>query len=144
MSDKRRLFAWLERVFFGGAELSVLSTPGFAVVVFAQTAYPDAAPLAGLTAIAAGSVGLAAFRAGALDVGEWPRLSELTSLPLRAAYFSVLFFVATIGVAHAAVSAGTLWLTPLGGVVQVAGLAAFPTVYSAVYGEPVRKPAQRV
>ena len=42
MSDERRLFAWLERVFFGGAELSILSTPGFAVVVFAQTAYPDA------------------------------------------------------------------------------------------------------
>lgn len=134
----------LERVFFGGVELSVLSTPSFAVVVFAQTAYPDAAPLAGMTAILAGSVGLAAFRAGTPDVGDWPRLSELTSLPLRVAYFSALFFAATMGVAHAAVSAGTLWLTPLGGVVQAVGLAAFPTVYRAVHGEPVRKPAQRV
>ncbi|MEF8852508.1 MAG: hypothetical protein V5A44_09870 [Haloarculaceae archaeon] len=144
MSDGPGLLAWLERVFFGGAELSVLSTPSFAVVVFAQTAYPDAAPLAGLAAIAAGSVGIAAFRADRPDVGDWPRRSELTSLPLRVGYFSALFFVATIGVAHAAVSAGTLWITPLGGVVQAAGLAAFPTVYRAVYGEPVRKPAHRV
>jgi hypothetical protein len=144
MSDEQGLFAWLERVFFGGAELSVLSTPSFAVVAVAQEAFPDAAPLAGLAAIAAGSVGLAAYRAGSLDVGEWPRRGEFISLPLRVGYFSLVFFVATMGVAYAAVSAGTLWLTPLGGVVQATGLAAFPTVYRSVYGQPVRKPAHRV
>jgi len=144
VTDEPGLLGWLERVFFGGAELSVLSTPSFAVVVFAQAAYPDAAPLAGLSAIAAGSVAVAAFRADSPDVGDWPRLSELTSLPLRTTYFSVLFFVATMGVAHVAVAAGTLLLTPLGGVVQAAGLAAFPSVYRAVHGDPVRKPAQRV
>lgn len=138
------LRAWLERVFFGGAELSVLSTPSFAVVVFAQQLYPDAASLAGLTAIVSGSVALAAFRSDSPSVGEWPRRAELTSAPLRLAYFSVLFFLASMGVGYLAVSVGTLWLTPLGGVVQVTGLAAFPAVYHAVYGEPVQNPVQQI
>jgi len=136
--------AWLERVFFGGAELSVLSTPSFAVVVFAQMAYPDAAPLAGLLAIVWGSVAVAAFRARTPDLGKWPRRSELTSMPLRVTYFSLLFFAASIGIAHVAVALGALWLTVLGGVIEVLGLAAFPTVYRTVHGEPVRKPATRV
>ncbi|MEF8881641.1 MAG: hypothetical protein V5A34_03840 [Halapricum sp.] len=138
------LRAWLERVFFGGAELSVLSTPSFAVVVFAQVLYPDAVPLAGLTAIVAGSVALAAFRAGSPDVGDWPRRSELTSAPLRFTYFSVVFFIASMGVGHVAVALDALWLTPLGGVVQVAGLAAFPAAYHAVHGEPVQKPVEQL
>lgn len=138
------LRAWLENVFFGGAELSVLSTPGFAVVVFAQTLYPIATPLAGTAAIVAGSIALASFRDDSPDVGDWPRRSELTTMPLRMTYFSVLFFVASIGVSYVAVGLGTLWLTPLGAVVQVVGLAAFPAVYHAVHGEPVQKPVQRV
>lgn len=138
------LRAWLENVFFGGAELSVLSTPSFAVVVFSQILYPDAVPLAGLSAIVFGSIALAAFRAGSPDVGEWPRRSEFSSIPLRVAYFSLLFFVATMGVGYLAVSVGTLAITPLGAIVEVVGLAAFPTAYHAVYGEPVTKPAHRV
>lgn len=139
-----RFRVWLERVFFGGAELSVLSTPAFGVAVFAQVAYPDAVPLAGGGAIIAGSVAIAAFRAGVANVGPWPRRSELASMPLRVTYFSLLFLATSIGVAHVAVSVGTLWLTPLGGVVQALGLAVFPAVYRTVYGEPVRKPAARV
>jgi len=138
------LRAWLERVFFGGAELSVLSTPGFAVVVFAQTLYPVATPFAGTAAIVAGSIALASFREDSPDVGDWPRRSELTTMPLRMTYFSVLFFLASIGVSYVAVRLGTLWLTPLGAVVQVAGLAAFPAAYHAVHGEPVQKPVQGV
>lgn len=144
MSGGRGLSGWLELVFFGGAELSVLSSPSFAVIVFLQGWYPDAAPLAGLTAIAAGSVAIAAFRGGALDVGAWPRRAELTSLPLRMLYFSLVFFLATMGVAFVAVSLGSLWLTLSGGAVQAAGLASFPSVYQYVHGDPVRKPAQRV
>jgi len=138
------LRAWLEKVFFGGAELSVLSTPGFAVVVFAQTLYPTATPFAGTAAIIAGSIALASFREDSPDVGDWPRRSELTTLPLRMTYFSVLFFLASIGVSYVAVTLDALWLTPLGAVVQVAGLAAFPTAYHAVHGEPVQKPVQQL
>lgn len=134
---------WLERVFFGGAELSVLSTPSFAVVVLAQVLYPDAVPLAGLMAIASGSIAVAAFRAGQPNVGDWPRRSELTSMPFRVLYFSLVFFAASMGVGFVAVTAGTLLLTPLGGVVQVVGMAAFPTAYRSLYGEPIQKPAQR-
>ena len=136
--------AWLGQVFFGGAELSVLSTPSFAVVVFAQILYPDAVPLAGLTAIVSGSIALAAFRGDSPNVGKWPRRSELTSMPLRVSYFSVVFFLASMGVGFVAVSLAALWLTPLGGVVQVLGLAAFPAVYHAVYGEPVQKPVEQI
>jgi hypothetical protein len=140
----QRLLEWFDRVFFGGVELSVLSTPAFVAVVLTQWRYPDAAALAGLLAIAAGSLAVAVFRCGAVDVGEWPRRGELTSLPVRVGYFSLVFFVATMGVAAVAVTVGTLWLTLLGGVVQATGLAAFPTVYRTVYGDPVGTSARRV
>lgn len=135
---------WLEQVFFGGMELSVLSTPTFTVLVIAQQVYPDAVPLAGLQAIAAGSIALALFRNEAVDVGTWPRRSELSSLPLRLLYFSAVFFIATMGVAYAVHSVGSWWLVLLGGVVQVVGLAGFPTAYQLVHGDPVLKPAERV
>ena len=144
MSAYRRLLAGLEQVFFGGMELAGLSTPSFVAVLVLQQRYPDASALAGLTAIAAGSVALAAFRTRTVDAGAWPRRAELTSLPLRVGYFSALFLAATIGVAALAVSVGTLWLTLLGGVVQVTGLAVFPTAYALVHGDPLGKPAQRV
>lgn len=138
------LAEWLEAVFFGGIELSVLSSPTFAALIFLQEPYPDAVPLAGLAAIGAGSVAVAAYRSGAVDVGRWPRRAELTSLPLRVAHFSLLFLLATMGVALLAVAADSLWLTPLGGVVEAAGLAAFPALYDRVYGEPTLNPAERV
>lgn len=144
MSGYRRVIAGLEQVFFGGMELAALSTPSFVAVLVLQQRYPDASALAGLTAIVAGSVAIAAFRNRAPDTGAWPRRAELTSLPLRVGYFSAVFLVATIGVAAVAVSTGTLWLTLLGGAVQILGLAAFPTAYSAVHGDPLQKPAQRV
>lgn len=145
MSDSDSgLLRSLEGVFFGGMELSFLSSPAFAVVVLLQGLYPDAASLSGLGAIVAGSVSLAAYRSGRVDVGEWPRRAELTSLPLRFGYFSLLFFAATMGVGLLVVTVGSYWLTLLGAVVQAAGLAGFPTVYRFVHGEPVRMTAQRV
>lgn len=141
-SDDGRL-AWSEEILFGGMELTILSTPAFAALVTLQGVYPDAAPLAGLQALAVGSVALAAFRTRAVDVGPWPRRGEFASLPLRVTYFSVLFFAATMGVAVAAAAAGTWWATLLGGATQTIGLAAFPTVYGLVHGEPLRDPVAR-
>lgn len=135
---------WLEQVFFGGMELSVLSTPTFTVLIVAQEIYPDAVPVSGLTAIAAGSLAIALFRNEAIYVGTWPRRSELLSLPLRVLYFSLVFFLATMGVSYLTHSVGSFLLTPLGGVVQVVGMALFPTVYQFVHGDPVLKPAQQV
>lgn len=133
---------WLERVFFGGAELSLLSTPAFVVVLLAQNGYPDAIPIAGLFAIATGSAGLALFRAGAVDVGDWPRRGELTTLPLRTLYFSLVFLIASVGVGVVAVDVvGSLWVAPVAGVVQPVGLATFPTAYRIVHGEPLTNPA---
>ena len=138
------LLAWLEGVFFGVMELSFLSTPAFAVVALLQSRYPDAVSLSGLAAIGAGSVALAAFRSGRVDVGAWPRRAELSSIPLRIGYFSVVFLMASMGVALVVVTLGSWWLALLGGVVQAAGLAAFPTAYRAVHGEPVGDTALRV
>ena len=138
------LLAWLEEVFFGVMELSFLSTPAFAVVALLQSRYPDAASLSGLAAIVAGSVALAAFRGERVDVGAWPRRAELSSIPLRVGYFSAVFMTASMGVALVVVTLGSWWFALLGGVVQAAGLAAFPTVYRAVYGEPLRDTALRV
>ncbi|RLM51989.1 hypothetical protein [Halorubrum sp. Atlit-28R] len=132
---------WLEQVFYGGAELAVLSTPAFVVALVTQNRYPDAIPIAGLFALAAGSLGLAGFRAGVVDIGAWPRRGELVTLPLRTLYFSLVFFLASIATGVLAVEAvGSLWVAPLGGVVQLSGLAAFPTVYRAIHGEPVTRP----
>ena len=138
------LLARLEEVFFGVMELSFLSTPAFAVVALLQSRYPDAVSLSGLAAIGAGSVALAAFRSGRIDVGAWPRRAELSSIPLRFGHFSAVYLTATMGVALVVVTLGSWWLTLLGGVVQAVGLAAFPTVYRAVHGEPVGDTALRV
>ncbi len=138
------LGGWLEQVFFGGMELSVLSSPTFLVLVIAQQVYPDAVPIAGLLAIPMGSVGIALFRNEAIDVGRWPRRSELTSLPLRLCHFSVVFFIATMGVAFLVHTVGSWWLVLLGAVVQVVGVATFPTVYRAVHDGPVVNPGARV
>lgn len=129
---------WLERVFFGGAELSLLSSPAFVAVLVLQARYPDAVPIAGLLAIGSGSVAIALFRAKTVDVGAWPRRGELATVPLRAGYFSALFLLSTVGVAAAATAAGSLWFALLGGVVQPLGLAAFPRAYRAVHGEPLQ------
>ena len=145
MGDSERgLLQWLERVFFGGMELSFLSSPAFTVVAFLQQLYPDAVSLSGLFAIGAGSVALAAFRGERVDVGTWPRRAELTSLPLRVGYFSAVFVAASMGVALVVVTFGSWWFTLLGAVVQVAGLAAFPFIYRFVHGDPLQKPARQV
>jgi hypothetical protein len=138
-----RFIDWLEQVFFGGMELSFLSTPAFALVVVFQNAHPDAVSLAGLLAIGSGSLALAEFRNGIVDVGAWPRRSELTSLPLRVGYFSLLFLASSMGVAAVVIAVENWWLTLLGAVVQVAGLAAFPTAYHLVHGEPLGDSALR-
>jgi hypothetical protein len=139
---RRGVIRWLERVFFGGVELAALSSPAFAVTLVVQNRYPDAVPLAGLSALALGSLAMAAFRGEVVDVGPWPRRGELRSIPLRVVYFSAVFLLAAVGVGAAAVAAGTLWLTPLGGVVQAVGFAGFPRTYRAVYGEPLQRPGE--
>ncbi len=143
--EKTGLSGWVERYFFAGIEITVLSTPAFVPVVFLQFHYPDAVPLAGLAALAAGSFSLMLFRARAIDLGAWPRLGELSSVPLRVVYFSAAFLAATFGVAAVATEMGSLALAFVGGaIVQTAALAGFPAVYRAIYGEPARHPSQRV
>ncbi len=137
------ILRWLERVFFGGMELAFLSTPAFTAVALLQSLYPDAVSLSGLLAIAAGSVALASFRGGRLDVGAWPRRGELSSLPLRVVYFSLVFLAASMGVAFLVVTVNSYWLVLLGAPVQMAGLAGFPTVYRVVHGEPLHDSALR-
>ncbi len=142
--EKTGLSGWVERYFFAGIEITVLSTPAFVPVVFLQFHYPDAVPLAGLAALAAGSFSLMLFRARVIDLGPWPRLGELSSVPLRALYFSATFLAATFGVAAVATDVGSLALAFVGGGgVQTLALAGFPAVYRVVYGEPARHPSQR-
>ena len=130
----------LERVFFGGAELAVLSTPAFIIVLVSQSQYPDAIPIAGLFALAAGSTSLALFRAGVVDVGSWPRRGELVTLPLRTIHFSLVFLTASVAVGILSVDVvGSLWITPAGAAVQGVGMAVFPTVYNAIHGEPLTR-----
>lgn len=138
------LFGWLEEIFFAGVELSVLATPGFLAVFLLQYQYPDAVPLAGLMALFVGYLSLAAFRQQTINVGKWPRRGELTSAPLRVLYFSVLYFLSSWGVGATAVSLGSYWYTLFGGVVIALGLAAFPSVYRLVHGDPTTKPAEMV
>ncbi|GAA0521968.1 hypothetical protein SAMN04488066_10532 [Halorubrum aquaticum] len=136
---------WTERLFFAGIELTVLASPALVLGLVFQSAYPDALPTAGIGAVVLGSPALALFRTRAVDAGEWPRLGEVKSVPLRVAYFSALYLLATLGVAATTTAvSGPLPLAFLGGgVVQVLGLAAFPTAYRAVHGEPVRRRSRR-
>lgn len=144
VEERLGLFGWLEAIFFAGVELSVLATPGFLAVFLLQYRYPDAVPIAGLMALAVGYLSLAVFRHRTVDVGEWPRRGELTSVPLRFGYFSILFFLSSYGVGAAAMSLGSYWYTLLSGPVIALGLAGFPTVYRLVHGDPTTKPAETI
>ncbi|WP_058367015.1 hypothetical protein [Haloparvum sedimenti] len=144
VDDKEGLTAWVERFFFAGVELSVLSTPAFVVAYLAQALYPDTVPLAGLAAIGAGSIALAVYRARTVDVGGWPRRGEFSTLPLRVAHFSLVFLIACVAVGAAAGEVGSWGMAFLsGGAAEVLGLGLFPRVYRAVHGDPFRKPAER-
>ena len=135
---------WVERYFYAGIEITVLSTPAFVPVVLFQHFYPNAIPIAGLTALIVGSFSLTLFRAQAVDFGPWPRLGELSSVPLRATYFSATFLVATFGVGAVAAWVGSLIVAPLGGLlVPTVAYAAFPRVYRIVHGATTRHPSQR-
>ncbi|WP_281194501.1 hypothetical protein [Halorubrum sp. F4] len=136
---------WVERFFFAGIELAVLASPALVLSLVLQAVFPDAVPLAGIAALVGGSVALTLFRTRAVDAGEWPRLGEVKSAPLWIAYVSATYLVATVGVAAAVTAlSGPLPLAFVGGgVVQTLGLAAFPTVYRAVHGEPVRRRSRR-
>ncbi|UWG51154.1 hypothetical protein AArcCO_1855 [Halalkaliarchaeum sp. AArc-CO] len=144
-----RLTYWADMLFFAGVEFSVLSTPAFLPVFLAQTTFPDTVPLAGLSAIAFGVLSIAIFRSRQVDVGKWPRRGELSSVPFRVVYFSAVFAIATLGVASVAVSAfdtagSFLFAMVAGGVVEVAGMAAFPRAYRTLYGTPTTNPTERV
>ena len=140
----RGVLDWLERIFFAGVELSVLGTPGYLAVFLLQNQHPDAIPMAGLTALAVGCLSIAVFRHRTIDVGKWPRRGELSSAPLRVVYFSTLFFLASWGVGTAAMAIGSYWYTLGGGVAIALGMAAFPTVYRLIHGDPATKPAEMI
>ena len=140
---------WSNAVFYAGVELSTLSVPAFVPALFAQNVYPDAVPLAGLSAIVVGTLALALFRSRRIDVGSWPRRGEFSSLPFRVLYFSTVFVIATIGVAFVAVSTfetGMSFLVAMvaGGIVEAVGLAAFPRAYRALFGAPPSTAAERM
>ncbi|MFC5279552.1 hypothetical protein ACFPM1_12410 [Halorubrum rubrum] len=136
---------WTERLFFAGIELTVLASPALVLGLVLQSAFPDALPTAGIGAVVVGSLALTLFRTRVVDAGEWPRLGEVGSAPLRITYFSASYLAATLGVAAAVTAlSGPLPLAFVGGgIVQTLGIAAFPTVYRAVHGEPVRRRSRR-
>ncbi|SNR37505.1 hypothetical protein [Halorubrum vacuolatum] len=142
--QKEGVGLWVERYFYAGIEITALSTPAFVPVVLFQHLYPDAIPLAGLAALIVGSFSLAVLRAQAIDLGPWPRLGELSSVPLRATYFSATFLAATFGVAAVAAAIGSLLVAFFGGIiVPTIAYAAFPRVYRAIHGATTRHPSQR-
>lgn len=132
----QRLERWLEFVFYSGVELSVLGSPALLVLLYRPFYDVDANAIAGLSTIVFGTCWLALFRGGYLPAGEYPRLGDLDSVPLRGLYLSLTVLVATwIGafgwqlfgtlVAAVVLPIGCTWLA----------LAAFPFVWR---GERVR------
>ena len=125
-----RVERWLEYVFYSGVELAVLASPALLVLLYWPAYDIDASSIAGLSAIAFGTAWLALFRGGSLPVGEFPRLGDFGSLPLRLGYYSATVFAATwlggLGwqlsgslAAAALVPIGATWLA----------FASFPRLY---------------
>lgn len=83
---------WLEFVFYSGVELSVLSSPALLVLLYRPVYNIDASSIAGLSVIAFGTLWLALFRGGYLPAGDYPRVGDFESLPLRIGYYSATVF----------------------------------------------------
>jgi hypothetical protein len=122
-----RFDRWLDYVFFGGAEVTVLGLPVLLVLMFAPN--PVQVSLSAMTALTASTVAVATLRGGWVDVGEWPAFGDFYSLPFRAGYYGgVLALASYVGAASQTLS-GRWWLGVLVPVLLCAvTLAAFPRV----------------
>src|SRR6056297_1287465 len=117
---------WLNHVFFAGLEVSMLSIPALVVLLAAEPPGPIA--LAALTAVGVSTCAAGTLRGPWADLGEWPAPGDLTTMPLRSAYYS-----ATVAATYAGTAAHVALGVPLAGIavsslVSVAAMAALPRV----------------
>ncbi|SFR41772.1 hypothetical protein [Halogeometricum limi] len=131
--DNDELGRWLEDLFDGTAEATVLGLPALVVAAFSGDFVASSAALGAAVAL---SVGVAAYRNGRLSLGpEWPPFSVFYAA-VRTLWYNVVYLVAVFGT----VGAGVFSPTPpdlaaaivAGFVVGTAGLLAFPFVANGV------------
>jgi hypothetical protein len=116
---------WLDHVFFAGLELSMLSIPALLALLAASPPGPIA--LAALTAVGVSTCAVGTVRGPWVDLGEWPAPGDLTTMPLRSAYYSATIATGAYAGAAAHVAVGV----PLAGIavsslVSVTSMAALP------------------
>lgn len=131
-SALRRIDRWLEYVFYSGTELSALSSPALTYLLFGAPFSRDGVSVGGLVAIAVGTLALAVFRGNYVDVGEFPAIGGLGSLPFRIVYYNLLLgTVVTLG-AYGWVQGAPLLsvFVPASG--MLLGMAVLPRVYGLV------------
>ena len=131
--ENDELGRWLENLFDGTAEATVLGLPALVGAAFSGSLLASSAALGAAVAL---SLGVAAYRNGRLSVGPgWPPFS-LFHVVLRALWYNAAYFVAVYGV----IGSDFFETTPTGlAVAIVAGFAvaavavlAFPFVADAV------------
>ncbi|WP_224268818.1 hypothetical protein [Haloprofundus salinisoli] len=91
-SDRRtltdRFERWLDFVFFAAMEVSFLSLPVLVLLLGVRPAGPVSA--AALTSLSTTVVAVGSFRGRTLDVGAWPRVGQLRTMPIRSAYYGAV------------------------------------------------------
>jgi hypothetical protein len=118
---------WLDFVFWGGMELSVLANPALLVLLGATPPGPIA--LSALTALVVGSASIGSYRGGYVGSTDWPRPGDFGTMAGRSAYYSIVVAAATYAGAEANVATGLFWAGVfVPAVLAAATLAPLPRV----------------
>ncbi|WP_224335484.1 hypothetical protein [Haloprofundus halobius] len=127
-----RFERWFDFVFFAGMEVSFLALPVLVLLLGVRPIGPvSAAALASLstTVFAAGS-----FRGRYLDVGAWPRVGQIRTMPVRSAYYGGVVGIGTYLGTEAYLRTGVGWaVVVVPAVLSVVALAALPRVLDALF-----------
>lgn len=120
-----RIDRWLDHVFFGAMEVTVLVLPVLWFLLVAPNEVEVS--LSAMTVLTVAPAVVGTFRGGYVDVGRWPRPGHFGSMPFRMAYYGSVVAVATFTGVQAQLVTGVWWLgIVVPTVVTVVTLAPFP------------------
>ncbi|WP_232819753.1 hypothetical protein [Haloprofundus halophilus] len=127
-----RFERWLGFVFFAAMEVSFLTLPVLVLLLGVRPAGPVSA--AALASLSIAVVAVGSFRGRYLDVGAWPRVGQVRTMPIRSAYYGGAVAAGTLLGTELYLRTGVGWLGVFAPVVFVLlALAAFPRALDGLF-----------